>query len=140
MKKNNLGTVIFEDFKIYYPWAESHVVKWELFDEMEIIVELDDGTKALYDYSNHSYRHLRPDRLDRSQMDERQWGLEFSLRLAAKMRQHGIDQETLSERTGVSQPTISNYMSGKTIPNFYIATKLAEGIGCSLDDLLHFPK
>ena len=45
-------------------------------------------------------------------------------------------QSDLAEKTGIDQRTISNYETGKTLPDAYALIKLADFFGVSIDYLV----
>ena len=47
-----------------------------------------------------------------------------------------IKQAELAEATGINQQTISNYETGKTIPDAYALVQLADFFGVSIDYLV----
>lgn len=56
--------------------------------------------------------------------------------LVTLMQQHGITQAELARQTGESDARISYYRSGKKLPSIAVASRIAEVLGCSIDDLL----
>lgn len=57
-------------------------------------------------------------------------------RIRELRRAKGIDQKVMSIDLGVSQPTISDWESGRKIPSSKSAARLADYFGVSLDYLL----
>lgn len=53
------------------------------------------------------------------------------LRIAA-----GISQDELARKSLVSRVSIARYESGKREPKLSIAVKLADALGCSVDELI----
>ncbi len=47
-----------------------------------------------------------------------------------------LRQSDLAEKTGIDQRTISNYETGKTLPDAYALIQLADFFGVSIDYLL----
>lgn len=47
----------------------------------------------------------------------------------------GLTQAQLAERLGVAQRDISNYESGKIKPRIDTAQKIADALGCAVEDL-----
>lgn len=47
-----------------------------------------------------------------------------------------LRQSDLAERTGIDQRTISNYETGKTVPDAYALIRLADFFGVSIDYLV----
>lgn len=60
---------------------------------------------------------------------------DFSRRLTALRAERGWNQNQLSEESGVSKESIANYESCRSIPNLFIACKLADALDCSLEML-----
>ena len=50
--------------------------------------------------------------------------------------QKGMTQEQLAHLVGIKQPTLSSIESGKKSPSLDTATKIANALGCTVDDLL----
>lgn len=51
----------------------------------------------------------------------------------------GLTQAESAKALGISENTLSNYETGKTIPKLDVAMKMAELYKCSLDDLIFLP-
>lgn len=51
---------------------------------------------------------------------------------------HNLNQTEFAQKIGVSQKTISNYLSGETEPTLSILCKMAEFFGVSLDYLCDY--
>lgn len=60
----------------------------------------------------------------------------FSENLNSFMKRSSLSQLDVAKKTGIAQPTISNYCNGKTLPNLDTLTAICVGIGCSADYLL----
>lgn len=97
----------------------------------EIIVTTTDGQKYIYNDLDQGIRRL-PDPRD---MTEEECLQEFGYRLRNIMRCRNMNQVSLSEATGISQPRISNYMRGNISPGFYNLDKIARALDCPIEDL-----
>lgn len=51
-------------------------------------------------------------------------------------RQKGMTQADLAEMLGVTPAAISRYESGERIPDIVTAAKIANALGCKVDDLI----
>ena len=60
----------------------------------------------------------------------------FSRTVKNLIQQHGITFEELASHIGVTKQTVSNYCSGKSVPNYDVLIKIAEYFGVSGDFLL----
>lgn len=56
--------------------------------------------------------------------------------IEAMRKQKRMTQTELAIAVGVTQPSISDYESGKKRPTIDTAKKLADALGCTVDDLL----
>lgn len=97
----------------------------------ELLLIMPDGTEWLYSDLHRNVRQLPKDLLN---LSEDECLSEFGRRLYDIMCRDGINQMALSEITGIPQPVLSNYMSGRTSPSFYKVDKIARALGCSVDD------
>lgn len=128
---------MFKDFKLYYPEDSHGVVSYESFDRLQLMINLEDGRKLLYDYRQKWIRYIRP---EKDQMTEEKFKFEFSQRLQEKMEIKAYGQSYLAEISGVSQATINKYINCRVTPSLYNVRKLAKALSCSVDELLRFPK
>ena len=54
-----------------------------------------------------------------------------------KMRLNvGMSQEDLAKASGVSRVAIARYESGERVPSVIIAARIANALGCKVDDLI----
>lgn len=125
---------LIRNFKFYNPNLAERIASCEATGPTEIIVTLDNGERVIYDDMDSATEYIREN------FDEYTWRSRFGRRLLRKMQFAGLNRKMLSERSGVSLGSIGNYISGKCIPSLYIAECLANAIGCSVEDLLNFPR
>ena len=124
---------IYTNFKTYYPFLDEEVSSWSPNGLNSIIAELFDGTIIEYNDALRSFRTVR--KFDET---EESWKREFASKLIKMMANKGCDQTYLSEISGVSQVSISNYLNKKAIPNCYTVFKLSKALGCNVSDLMDF--
>jgi DNA-binding Xre family transcriptional regulator len=115
----------------YYPSVMKDAVEYYEDGLMGLIVRMVDGEVLQYDSFDHTIRALPPDSNALSEMECRR---EFSVRLRKIMFIKGVTQQDLSELTGISSVTLSNYMRAKATPSFYNADKIAKALGCSIEE------
>jgi hypothetical protein len=108
------------------------MVGYLLLTDYDILIELDDGNKALYDDFDKTYRILP---YDINNLSKESYGIEFGKRLTTLMDRKGISQYELSQRSGISQASISGYINGKRIPDIYIFCTLLSSLHCSDDEI-----
>lgn len=121
--------------ELYYPFITQNAEEYIQISNMELIVHLNDGSTILYDDVDQTFRQL-PN--DSNCMTEDQCRYEFGMRLKRIMYRKGFTQKDLSEETGISEITLSKYITGKSTPNFYNVDKIAKALKCSIDDLRYY--
>lgn len=123
---------IYDNFKRYYPNVEERAVEYFEKGPYELIVRLDNGTMLSYDDLEKSTRVLPS---DPNVMGEEQFRREFARRLRRQMYLKGVTQMQLANGADISEVSLSNYMTGKSTPSFFIVDKLAKVLKCHVDDL-----
>ena len=123
--------MLFDNFAMYFPSLAENTITYEELNEVELVAKLNNGRALLYDDIDHSFRMLPVNSVD---MTEDECRAEFGWRLRKIMYRNGITQEELSERTGIAQSRISNYLRGKNSPTFYVVDRIAKALGCSVDE------
>lgn len=59
----------------------------------------------------------------------------FARRLRQILYARDMSQSELAKKSGISQTCISRYANGSRMPSGYCITKLAEALGCRVEDL-----
>lgn len=127
-----MNEYLLKNFQMSYPHIASKVVDIHQGEDLELFMTLEDGSRmAYYEYDN-SVRELPKDDLF---LTEEECRKEFGIRLYRIMRHKGIMQKELSELTGITQASISNYINGRMSPTFFTVDKIARALGCSIEDL-----
>ena len=141
MSKVDFDEEIFRYFKKYICDSSDldHIVGWEVFAPMQILVTLDNGDKLLYDHMQGGVRHLTLSYLEKPELSEEEWRHEFMYRLRDALNSRTINHRTLAERTGISETMLSRYANGKATPSFYVISKIAKAIRYPIEELLRFP-
>lgn len=123
---------IYSQFLIHYSYLEKDIDSFEEVNNYQMLLHMNNGSRMIYDGLEDRCRKLPS---DSHSMSEKECTAEFAARLRNIMRFKGCSQKELSERTGISQPSISNYAMGKTSPNFYNLDRIAKALDCSVDEL-----
>lgn len=133
-----MSNEIYSNFKLCFPRIARRAVSWKFIDDgRTIIVDLNDGKSVLYDDARRTIRTLPTDSM---RMSEYEFKREFKYRIDDMMKRKGVSQIRLAERTGITQSRLSDYIRGIRTPSFYIIHKIAQGLGCSIDDLTYTNK
>lgn len=129
---NNSDYEIVNNFKRTYKKLFGCMTHYHRLTDYDMIVELDDGTRALYDDFDKTYRMLPNDICDPS---KESYGIEFGKRLTSLMDRKGATQYELARRIGISQSSMSGYISGRRIPSIYILNKIHRTLQCTEDEI-----
>lgn len=125
---------MLENCEVFYPFLTDNAVCTIDIGHDELLIELDNGERYVYDDLEKTIRRLS---MDRSDVTEEEFRREFGTRLRKVMFRKGLTQHDLAERSGISQVTISGYMRGKNVPSFYNLHKLAKALDCYVDDFTY---
>ena len=124
-----------ESAKLYFPETIKKAIDNKEVSHYDIMFHLNDGDTVLYNSSDTTIRTLPQN--DR-ELTEEECKKEFGIRLLNIMRRNCVTQSELSERTGISQPRLSNYISGKVAPTLYSLDKIAKALHCSVDEFRYY--
>lgn len=137
--ENDVYDYIFAEFLDMRPEARGKVLSWRPYEEMSIIVELRDESVYLYDYINKTARRASSiDALCRKPSNEEEWRQAFAKRLYRKMRIAGLTQDDLAWEADISTASVTKYMNGMATPTVYNLIRIANVLGCSVNDLVYF--
>ena len=127
---------LFNNFKTYYPILATHAVDFYCSGPLELTIKMDDGRKVIYSDSLETIRFLRF--LEDPTANEEDWRIIFSENLNRMIKKRHMTCKELSKLTGISRPTISNMVRGKSTPNSYNVQLIAEALQCSVSELYYF--
>ncbi len=69
-------------------------------------------------------------------MSDQEWSMNFAQKLRKLLYQRGMSQKDLSKITGISEHTISKYHCMASQPTVGNIIKIANALGCSLDEII----
>lgn len=117
---------------LYFPDLLGEVVHAREYVQFMLLLE----TNTEYDYFyNITNNVLIPIPKDDKNLDKDSFRRIFGVLLRRALECSGLTQEELSEKTGIPQPNISDYLYGKHFPSFYQIDKMAKAMNCSVEDL-----
>lgn len=117
---------------LYFPDLLGEVVRVREYVQFMLLLE----TNTKYDYFyNITNNVLIPIPKDDKNLDKESFRRIFVVLLRRALECSGLTQEELSEKTGIPQPNISDYLYGKHFPSFYQIDKMAKAMNCSVEDL-----
>jgi DNA-binding Xre family transcriptional regulator len=123
--------MIKENMKLHFPLITEHAVEFIQDDRTSVVMKLETGESFLYDDYDKTIRKLPSDSKEMTESEVRR---EFFFRLRKIMMLKGVTQTELSEMTGISQPVLNRYLTGKATPGFYAVDRIAKALKCSTDD------
>lgn len=123
---------LIERFTMHYPNWAARAVSYRQENDWDLRVEMDDGKLFIFNALDNGTRYIEQ---DFKHMTEERYLQELGTRLRYIMWSKGITQAELSNRTGISQPSISAYVKGRVSPTLYTLDKIVRALGCSMDDL-----
>lgn len=137
-KDKNYWEPIFDMFCESYPDLADNVIDWFPSGQMEITLKVGktkgEIERYTYDMLSRTVRRISK-HYEEMDITEEEWRKEFTRKLHIKMRNMCINQEMISERTGISQAMISKYINGKAVPSAYNIRKIAHALNCSFMEL-----
>lgn len=126
-----MSKYIYDNLRMYFPFVINESERIVENGNWELIAYLKDGTVFSY---NDYLKTLRKLPNDSKNMTETECRHEFGIRLKRFMDRKGVSQSELSNLTGISMQSISNYITGKASPSFYNADKIAKALNCSIEE------
>ena len=131
---------IIENFKIWYPNLYDQTVDCMPSGYESIVATLRDGTKIEYCDRDHTFNTVTKfyERDSDTEIDEEAWRKEFGIKLRHAISDRGINQERLSDLTGISKQMLTRYVRGMSTPSAYNLSRLAEILKCDIRELCTF--
>lgn len=124
-----------------HPDIYNNMVDWYSSDQGEITIKVTGGKKYAFDFRNLDRPIFLPDFRDPAEdIDDDEWRRNFARRVRRRMSYIGVSQEWLSDKTGISQVTISKYLNGKSSPSCLNAERIASALGCNINELIRRDK
>lgn len=131
-RESNLMDEYMHQVYLYFPDLLGEIVHAREYVYLMLLLE----TNSKYDYFyNLTNNVLIPIPKDDKNLDKESFRQIFGVLLRRALECSGLTQEELSEKTGIPQPNISDYLYGKHFPSFYQIDKMAKAMNCSVDDL-----
>ena len=117
---------------LYFPGLLGEVVHAREYVYLMLLLE----TNSKYDYFyNLTNNVLIPIQKSDQDLDKESFKRIFGVLLRRAIEHSGLTQEEMSEKTGIQQARISDYLYGKHFPSFYQIDKMAKAMNCSVEDL-----
>ncbi len=131
-RESNLMNGYMHQVYLYFPGLLGEVLHAREYVHLMLLLE----TNSKYDYFyNLTNNVLIPIPKDDRDLDKESFARIFGVLLRRALEHSGLTQEELSEKTGIQQARISDYLYGKHFPSFYQIDKMAKAMNCSVEDL-----
>ena len=111
-------------------------IRFEEIGPNELMIYCKDGSRVRYDCFNGDWFKWYPNDYDINKRSDKQIIQDFQWRLRRTMTVKCIGQSRLAELSGLSQKTISNYLSGKSMPDILKLNSLARALNVDASELL----
>lgn len=131
---------ILESYRDWHPSLYEKTIDCRPSGHYSIVARLYDGSRIEYNSLDNSIRDVTRFyiRETNSALDEESWRKEFGRQLRHRIVERGINQERLSDLTGISRQMLSRYVNGNSTPSGYVLTRLSEILECDVRDLTSF--
>ena len=111
-------------------------IRFEEIGPNELMIYCKDGSRVHYDCFNGDWFKWYPTDYDINKRSDKKIIQDFQWRLRRTMTVKCIGQAQLAEMSGLSQKTIGNYLTGKSMPDILKLNKLARALGVDAAELL----
>lgn len=115
---------------------EEDILSYEALNKHDLLITFKNGNKEIYDTFSNTSR--RVNRIDQTQTDDSQMRLNFRRRLQTIMNRKWVTQEELARRINSTQPMVSRYLTGQSIPSALTLKKIADALNCSVNDFYDY--
>lgn len=125
---------LWQDFVDYFNPDFDEIVDIKQMSHYDILITMKNGVQYIYDNYRQTRRRL-PNSWD--DMSLKEFHMDAHIRLYSMMQRKGFTYDDLSEETGISVGTISNYVNGVTSPTLDRLFLIAKALGCRIEDLIY---
>lgn len=104
-------------------------------NEWDLLIVYKDGSRIIFDRSTGYHRNVFYDSIYELTIEQEK--RELARRMRVLMLRAHLTQEQLADMIDISRPMISNYLTGRNIPNAITLKKIAKALKCSMDDFFY---
>lgn len=126
---------MYDEYKTFFPSYAKDTVSYKPCGKSAITVLLSDKSEFIYDAMDNALFHDKTGQ--DNETDEDYIKRKIHKRLKFFMSNRRCTQEELCERTGLTQATISRYITGKAIPSVLNLYKIAKALDCKIEDIIN---
>lgn len=125
---------VARNIDLYHPGLSKEIESIDKFEYSRFLVTMKNGDIYVYDLDGSKVCKYDPGR----NVDEENVQKIFSDRFRYLFSWLHINQKELSEKTGISENTISKYLTGQGMPGFLNLRRLADAFHCSVEEFFKF--
>ena len=125
---------LWQDFLDYFNPDFDEIADIKQMSHHDVLVTMKNGVQYIYDNYRQTRRRL-PNSWD--DMSLKEFHMDAHIRLNSMMQRKRFTYDDLSEETGISVGTISNYVNGVTSPTLDRLFLMAKTLGCRIEDLIY---
>lgn len=136
---------MLKEFSKRYPGLSERAKYYHQRDGLRLYVYFEDGTYVVYDYvAERVVSVIDPSDFPSHSVDDEfyhdiskdEWTNNFVSNLEGWRKRRGYSLKILAKVAGISYNSMCRYISGERTPSGYVISKLANTLGCSVEDLL----
>lgn len=124
--------MILRNIELYYRHIYENAEKITIRG-IDVVIRTFDNRLYIYEITNGNMHLVVRDIED---ITDDEIHKDFIRQVKYRMLLKTVMQSDLARYCGVAQTTISRYLSGNSIPDVIMANKMAEVLGCKLNDLI----
>jgi predicted XRE-type DNA-binding protein len=131
---------ILDSYRDWHPSLYEKTIDCRPSGHYSIVARLYDGSRIEYNSLDNSIRDVTRFYIceNDNEIDEETWRKEFGRQLRRLIAERGINQDRLSELTGISRQMLSRYVNGNSTPSGYVLSRLSTVLGSDVRELTRF--
>ena len=129
---------IIEQFQQNFPLMSDQIKQFRGLGDSRIEIHYEDGSIGIFDGYLNSLQYFPFGK--KPVMTESRWRKELGHKIFRTVNMKGIPLYRLSEMSGISESSISQYVNGKATPSSYTLKKIAVALGVTVGYLTDFEK
>lgn len=110
---------------------EEDIKEVRALNSHDLLVTFNDDSQIVFDTFANTSRRIN---YVNKKITDKQLRNDFRRRLQILMNRNWVDQDELAKRIGSTQPMISRYITGQSIPSAITLKKIAIALDCTTDE------
>lgn len=137
MNKEDMDNFLLRYVLDNNPWINEKDIKaYEALNDYDLVIVFKDNSEMIFDTFSNTYKNLERIDYKTNNRDEiiRQ---QFRSQLSLLMKRRNITEDELAKKINSTQPMVSRYLKGISIPNIVTFKKIGDALECSLDEFFY---